>query len=299
MGQPILTRYKLTSQDMTTHNGYRIPPFGWYYPERRDGNAKPCTNTVLHHYASPLLAVLLNPIHASIDNPRLFEVEILEEVGTDGLKGWSREQRIVRELPLPTISSNQRVAFGLLCSLEVYKTDSFVMWVEEWLSGKDRTAYAASAASAAADAAARAAYAARAADAAQTAYAARAADAAQTAYAARAADAAQTAYAARAADAAATAYAARAADAAQTAYAARAAARATHAAYAASRGAYAAARAADAAAHAADAAAHAAYAASRGDATHAAHAAARAAYAASRTYSLDFPALAEKALLIN
>ena len=152
-------RYKLTTQARTTHNGFKLPADGeWFYPEDRTSAPSPCSSTVLHHYADPLLAVLFNPIHGAYNNPRLFEIEIDEELGTDGLKGGCRAQRIVREIPLPTITMEQRVAFAIYCA-ELYCTDPvWVQWATNWMNGTDRTPAAAADAAdaaAAADAAER------------------------------------------------------------------------------------------------------------------------------------------------
>jgi hypothetical protein len=231
-----MKKYKLTDQNMKTYNGFQ-----WKLNKevRTDGkNKKLCNSSWLHYYHHPLLAILLNPIHANITNPRLFEVKALGKYLDDnGLKGGCTKMILVKELKFPKITLNQKIAFGILCSLEVYKEPTYVLWANNWLKGVNRTDLAA---------AAGAAYA-----------AARAADLAAAAGAAyAAARAADLAAAARAAD-----LAAAAADAARAAYAAAAyAARAAYAAAAAARAAAAAADA-DAAADAADAAARAAYAA--------------------------------------
>jgi hypothetical protein len=156
-------RYKLTTKSRTTHGGFKIPRKGvWFYPADRESKPQPSTNTVLHHYAHPALALLFNPIHANIENPRLFEIEIDEECDTDGLKGWCRAQRIIRELPPPEITTVQRVAFAIYCA---YPTASagWRTWADKWLSGEDRSSEAAWAAEAAAEAAEAAAWAAEAA----------------------------------------------------------------------------------------------------------------------------------------
>jgi hypothetical protein len=216
----IMKKYKLTDQNMQTHNGCQ-----WQLgvAKETDGNSSNlCNSHWLHYYDNPLLAVLFNPMYADISNPKLFEVKALGKHLKDmGLKGGCTKMVLINEIPLPEISTNQKIAFAILCSLKVYKEERYVKWAKNWLGGADRSEKAADAAYAAADAYARAARAARAAaDAADA-----AADAAYAAYAAAdvaaraaraAADAADAARAARAAaDAAAdAAYAADAADAA-------------------------------------------------------------------------------------
>jgi hypothetical protein len=95
-------------------------------------------------YSHPLLAVLLTP---EIRNPRLFEAEWRGERAKDsgfGLYGLRnevkvKELRLLKELPLPKITFDQKVAFGIYCALEVYSDKDFNNWAKKWLSGEDRT----------------------------------------------------------------------------------------------------------------------------------------------------------------
>ena len=191
--------YKFTDQNMQTHGGCQ-----WVLGEKKttSGEGELCGPGWLHCYADPLLAVLLNPIHADYENPRLFRARVGRKSKHDhGLKSGYTKMTLIEEIPVPAISTEQRVRFAILCAMKVYRNPGFVQWGENWLSGKDRSAEAAEAAWAA-WAAARAAgaawAAARAAGAAEAAaWAVRAAEAA--AWAARAAGAAEAA--ARAAEA--------------------------------------------------------------------------------------------------
>ena len=141
-------RYKLSTQERTTHNGFKLPDDGvWFQAKDMKNLPVPCTNTVLHHYAHPLLAVLFNPIHADIDNPRLFEIEIDKEIDTDGLKGWCRRQRIIREIEVPVITTEERVAFAIYYA-ERFASPDWMKWATNWMNGTDRTAEAARAAAA-------------------------------------------------------------------------------------------------------------------------------------------------------
>jgi hypothetical protein len=96
--------------------------------------------------------VLLNPIHANIKNPRLWEVEC-DQVAHDVTKGGAKRMRLVRELPVPQVTMEQRVRFAILCAKEVCHDPQFVAWADGWLSGGDRSKEAAEAASWAAQAA--------------------------------------------------------------------------------------------------------------------------------------------------
>ena len=56
----------------------------------------------------------------------------------------------IRQIDLPVFSTNQKIAFGILCVKEVYHNDRFNKWANEWLDGSNRTEEAATAYSAAA-----------------------------------------------------------------------------------------------------------------------------------------------------
>src|ERR1700689_411919 len=222
--------WKLTDQNHQTRNATQ---WGEGVEHTADGEGGLCGPGWLHAYESKELATLLNPIHANIEQPVLWEAE--GDVGKRdrGLKVGCTILRTVQIVSLVEYTTTQRVAFGILCAKEVYEEKSFQVWATGWLSNQNRSS------AVAADAAAVAARAAR--DAARAGVyaatvAADAARAAATVAADAAADAADTARAA--ADAA--------ADAADTA---RAAARA--AADAARAGVYAAADAARAGVYAA------------------------------------------------
>ena len=87
-----------------------------------------CTHDVFHAYANPNLALLLNPIHADFDNPRMFEV-----TGEVCVSDWGKvgmfEQTLVCEIPLPEwycdyeLRKKVAVMFAVLCAeqaLEYY-----------------------------------------------------------------------------------------------------------------------------------------------------------------------------------
>ena len=145
----MVTIYKLTDERMQTHGGFQWE-LGKPAPELREGKA--CSEHAYHWYADLLLAVFLNPIHANFKNPRLFR-GLGKQTGTDGLKCWGTTCTIIEELPLPHVTLNQCVAFGILVSLEVPQSDAYKQWATNWLNGNDRGATAARATAWAAEAA--------------------------------------------------------------------------------------------------------------------------------------------------
>ena len=148
-----LIKYKLTDSAGYTQNNTLWTP-GRTNRATGEG-AGLCSDAVIHFYDSPLVAVLLNPTHANIANPLLWEIEVDGVVAHDGTKGGTKTATTIRQMQLPVISTNQRIRFAIFCALAVYEEPDFVAWANNWLSGKDRTA-----AEAAAWAAARAAWAA-------------------------------------------------------------------------------------------------------------------------------------------
>ena len=161
-----MLKYKLTNQDNTTYNNTK---WGQGITHETSGEGELCSSGWLHYYHSPELAVLLNPIHANILNPKLWEVEA-EGMHKDdkGLKGGCTKMTTIKEIPLPEFSLEQKVKFGILCALQVYKEENFVNWANNWLNGTDRSSASANVAAAninayAANAAANAAAAAHAA----------------------------------------------------------------------------------------------------------------------------------------
>jgi len=135
--------YKLVTQEYRTREGYDNET-KWEIGvkvEAKPGSMELCTDTVVHFYDDPLLAVLMNPIHAEIENPRMLEVEIHGEVVTNGTKCGAKSLTPIREIEVPEITMTQRIAFGLLCAKESRKDEGFSTMVDQWLSGKDRTQF--------------------------------------------------------------------------------------------------------------------------------------------------------------
>lgn len=145
--------YKLLSQEMTSHNDTKWE-IGTTITILKPGKEM-CTDQVLHCYNHPLLAVFLNPIHADIKNPLLFEISVDEIVNSDGLKFASKSQTLINKIPLPEISTEQRIEIGIRIAKTVFKDKKWNLWADKWLSGEDRSsdAYADAAYAAAADAA--------------------------------------------------------------------------------------------------------------------------------------------------
>ena len=132
-----MKKYKLPDQEMMTYDNCK-----WEIgqPKTTTGKGNLCSPGFLHYYHSPLLAILLNIKHSNFSNPRLFEVKALgNHLNDKGLKGGCTKMTIIKELPIPQITINQRIAFGILCSLQVYSEKSYIEWAYNWLNNIDRS----------------------------------------------------------------------------------------------------------------------------------------------------------------
>ena len=142
-----MIKYKLIDKDGYTRKGETNEIY-WFDGEEKvaTGTGGLCTDGVIHYYDHPMLAVLFNPIHADIQPPRLIEIETEEEIAHDGLKGGCKKAKFVKELAVPEITAEQKVAFVIKISLKYCRDANYILWAENWLNGKDRSYCAARAA---------------------------------------------------------------------------------------------------------------------------------------------------------
>jgi hypothetical protein len=131
--------YKLTDRNGQTRNRTQ---WGEGVEHTASGEGDLCGPGWLHAYTHPLLAVLLNPGHADIREPILWEAD--GDVGkTDhGLEVGCTRLKTIKQIPLPKITTEQRVYFAILCAMEVCDDPAWRRWAQDWLSGKNRSAEA-------------------------------------------------------------------------------------------------------------------------------------------------------------
>lgn len=148
------TLYKLTRQDNTTNGGNTSLIWGAGVSHTATGQGtRLCSADVIHAYTHPLLAVLLNPIHANYENPRLWRCEGEIVADDHGLKVGVKTLTTIEEITLPVVTTEQRVKFAILCAKQVCKDPKWNEWADKWLSGEDRSEEAAAEAAAVAEAA--------------------------------------------------------------------------------------------------------------------------------------------------
>lgn len=134
--------YKLTDKNNQTQGG---TTWGEGVTHTAMGKSTQlCTNDVIHAYESPLLAVLLNPVHARFADPVLWEAEgdICARAGQ--LKCGTKSLTTLRRIELPVFTTEQRVRFAIACAW-IGASPDWCTWGSNWLTGKDRTAAAAAA----------------------------------------------------------------------------------------------------------------------------------------------------------
>jgi len=129
--------YKLTDKKLQTYGGYQWEPG---VARETDGSGDLCGPGWLHYYHDPLLSALLNPIHADIADPVLWEAEA-EGLHRDdrGLKGGCTRLTLLRRIELPQITTEQRVRFGILCAKVICDNPAWLAWPDRWLDGSDRS----------------------------------------------------------------------------------------------------------------------------------------------------------------
>jgi hypothetical protein len=83
----------------------------------------------------------MNPIDACIGDPRLFEAECDGDYLDDhGLKCGYTRMRLVREIELPVLTTEQRVYAAIQCAIATgYADAGWLAWAERWIDGSDRS----------------------------------------------------------------------------------------------------------------------------------------------------------------
>jgi len=141
------TLYKLTDENDQTYGGCQ---WGEGVTHTADGLGGLCTCHWIHSTTDPLLAVLLNPAQGRYDLATAHLWRCSGVVGKEDtpsrLKVGCTDATTIERIPLPVVTAEQTVRFGILCALEVYGEKKYVAWAENWLSGKDRTSRSAEAA---------------------------------------------------------------------------------------------------------------------------------------------------------
>lgn len=88
-------------------------------------------------YRSPLLAALMNPAHEEFDSMHLWEADG-EVVNSTGYSIGVNSLTTIREVPLPEVTTTQRVAFAILAVRAAASKIDWCRWADGWISGYRR-----------------------------------------------------------------------------------------------------------------------------------------------------------------
>ena len=109
--------YKLTDKNGKTRAGkHNECQWAEGVTHSGTGDGELCGPGYIHAYEDPLLAVFLNPIHANFSKPRMFECEGEIALRDGQLKCGCVSLTAVREIPCPTVTTEQRVKFASYCA---------------------------------------------------------------------------------------------------------------------------------------------------------------------------------------
>ena len=103
------------------------------------------TDGVVHWYDSPELAAMMDPIHGCYGADAIcWRATVADVVDHDGVKGGSRSLTTVERVPLPALTTLQRVEVAirvsLLCKDGAALPERYLAWAHRWLDGTDRSA---------------------------------------------------------------------------------------------------------------------------------------------------------------
>ena len=91
--------YKLTDKNGISKGNTQWGPYITHTASGKNNNL--CSDGWIHFYTDPVLAVLLNPIHANFSNPKLWECETSGEELHDPFKSGCKTLTTIKEIPLP------------------------------------------------------------------------------------------------------------------------------------------------------------------------------------------------------
>ena len=111
--------YKLTDEHSCTKNNTQWGTNITHSISPDKTNPKLCSDSWIHFYTSPLVAVLMNPVHANFANPILWECETAGEHVIEPIKAGCKQLTTLRQISLPVFTTTQRAAFSILCAQQV------------------------------------------------------------------------------------------------------------------------------------------------------------------------------------
>jgi len=112
--------------------GFKYPPKGSRLLEL-SGKGELCSGHWYHGYAHPLLAVLHAPIHVDVDYIKMIEIDVPEVYAPDQMKLGFTTGTVGKVIPLPKITLEQKIRYGIGCACSVYQKKFFRRWANSWI----------------------------------------------------------------------------------------------------------------------------------------------------------------------
>ena len=98
-------------------------------------------------FTSPTIAAFMNGLHERVRMPKLWEVEVDQEVSMAQPTVGCRDVKVLRQAPLPTLSAMHQARFAVLSARTAYEegihAEEFIAWADAWLIGQDNSGIAA------------------------------------------------------------------------------------------------------------------------------------------------------------
>lgn len=135
-----MQKYILTDERGETPQHFHLEPGKHQHSLRRQSN-EPMVDILSMAHDSPLLA-MLEADDAKPGHCRLFMLNTWR-VGTD--PNDPRAYTVVKEIPVPEIGIQHKVAFAIAVVAKVFGNDQFNTWAGNWISGRDRSSASANA----------------------------------------------------------------------------------------------------------------------------------------------------------
>lgn len=130
-----MAKYILANLDNHTRRGSRLFPGNSSFSSQASNNI--VAQNASEIGASPLVAIMLNPWHAQLDEAKMLELHFTTTAFTASDPAIKMN---VREVVVPEITTDQKIIFALMVIAEVYRNDQFNQWAEKWINGSDRSA---------------------------------------------------------------------------------------------------------------------------------------------------------------
>jgi hypothetical protein len=138
--------YKLTDNNDMTHGGMtwgnnvsHYAPGCQVESSGKVLDTKPiCSSAWIHVYRHPVLAMILNRVHADFFDPNLWACSVKPGIATLDYKVGCKSVTTEYKMDSPKITLVSMVCFAIRCAMKTWDDAIFQSWGEGWLKGTER-----------------------------------------------------------------------------------------------------------------------------------------------------------------